>query len=140
LFLLQVMCLVLFRLKGYQVVFVPLVWDTCVIQISLSLVPTPFISETYWFRNISLTCSGSKWNIILRNNSWLYNVPFLGILKIKNSFTCFCYKWCFKYSFGSMGIKLYLFHLFGIHVLSEFSFPLFPLLSSRGHIGSEISL
>ena len=34
--------------------------------------------------------------------------------------------------------NLYLFHLFGIHVLSEFSFPLFPLTSSRMHIDPEI--
>jgi hypothetical protein len=43
--------------------------------------------------------------------------PLFGILKFneKNSFTCFCYKWCVKFSFGSWGIKLYLFHLFGIY-------------------------
>ena len=58
----------------------------------------------------------------------------------KKSFTCFFYKWCIEFSFGSWGIKLYLFHLFGIHVLSEFSFTLIPLLSSRMHIDSEISL
>ena len=33
-----------------------------------------------------------------------------------------------------------MFHLFGIHVLSKFSIPLFTLLSSRMHIDSEISL
>ena len=68
--------------------------------------------------------------------------PLFGILKFtkKNSFTCFCYKWCVKFSFGSRDIKLYLFNLFGIHVLSEFSFSLIPLLSSRMHIDSEISL
>ncbi len=44
-------------------------------------------------------------------------------LRKKNSFTCFCYKWCVKFSFGSWGIKLYWFHLFGIHLLSEFLCP-----------------
>ena len=67
------------------------------------------------------------------------NLPF-SLFRDIFSFTCFCYKCCFKYSFGSRGITLYLFHLFGIHVLSEFSFPLFPLLSSRRHIDSKISL
>ncbi len=56
------------------------------------------------------------------------------------SFTCFCYKWCVNFSFGSWGDNIFLFHLFGIHVLSELSFPLLPLLSSRMHIDSEISL
>ncbi len=44
-------------------------------------------------------------------------------------------------SFGSWGNKLYLFHLFGIHVLSELSFPPFPInISSRMHIYPEISV
>jgi GNAT superfamily N-acetyltransferase len=33
----------------------------------------------------------------------------------KNYFTCFCLKCFLKFSFGSWGIKLYLFHLFGIY-------------------------
>ncbi len=106
------MCLILLRIKGYHIVFVSLVRDTCAIRIFLSIVPTSFISEAYWFRNISFTCSGNKWNIILRNKSLLYNFPFLGILKLKISFTCFCYKLCFKHSFGSRDIKLYCSHFF----------------------------
>ncbi len=38
------------------------------------------------------------------------------------------------------GNKFYLFHLFGIHVLSELSFHTNPLFSFRMHIDSEISL
>ncbi len=41
-------------------------------------------------------------------------------------------------SFGSRGNKLYLFRLFGIHVLSELSFPLSPFISSRMHVDPEI--
>jgi hypothetical protein len=39
-----------------------------------------------------------------------------------------------------MGLKLFLFHLVGIHVFSEFSFPLIPLISSQMHIASEITV
>ena len=40
----------------------------------------------------------------------------------------------------SCGYRFYLFHMFGIHVLSELSFHTNPLFSFRLHIDSEISL
>ncbi len=83
---------------------------------------------------------GTNETLFFEKRPYYIFVPLFGILKLtkNNSFTCFCYKWCVKFFFGSWGIKVYLFHLLGIHVLSEFFYPLIPLLSSRMHIDSEI--
>ena len=112
--------------------FVSHVRDTCDIGIIvLSYDPTFFNMQSMHIETeISLfTCSGNKLNIILRNN---FTQRTLSLVSASSD-------WCVNASFGSWGNKLYLFHMFGIHVLSELSFPLFPLISSRMKYLSEIS-
>ncbi len=103
--------------------------------------------KTFSFRmhidsGISLfTCSRNSW-ISFRNKS-LISFFLVWILKFKKKTLSLVYAksdYFVNTSFGSWGYKLYLFHLFGILVLSELSFPLFPLISPRMHCDHEISV
>ncbi len=108
----------------------------------LSLAATTFISDAYWFGNISPLVRGTSETIFFEISLYFIYLHSRYLYIRKELFRLFLLQAMWKriISFGPWGIKLFLFHLFGIDVLPQFSFPLIPLLSSWMHIASEISL
>ncbi len=90
-------CIVLFYINismGIELYIVSLVRDTCVIAIFLSLDPTSFISDAYWFGNISSLVRGTSETLFFETCPYfIFSILDTWIFE-KNSFACFCSKRC----------------------------------------------